>query len=312
MDSWNGITLIIVGYSIIHVSDDNSIAAYNDQGDILVNLYILKNMIFWQSFYLLDIKVIVIVNEDANEIIKSFDLSQFCQLGILSATRTSTSEENSVISSPPIIEKSFTYVTPARSVTTFVISNAILDSNEPANLIQNGNFEIRNELTALPEHWTLFFGTNGGANDDYTWKGNYSGFITTTLDIDISLNQRIIIPSGVSNSKFHLSARCATSGDYSKIGVKVNDVQGPEESIQPRAGYKAYSLSFEASPKDIVDVYLYSARSNSVSYIDDVVLSTGVPSGDICSKDTNGGSGAPIPKNIAVVLVLCTTALLLK
>lgn len=241
--------------------------------------------------------------------IRTFDLSQFCQLGTFSATRTSLSEQNFGISSPPIIEKLLTYVTPARSVTTFVISNAKLDSNESANLIQNGNFEIVNEVTALPDHWTLFFGTNGGANDDYTWKGNYSGFITTTEDIDTSLNQRIIIPAGISKSKFHLSARCATR-DYSKIGVKVNDVQGPEERIQPRAGYKVYGLSFEAFPGDIVDVYLYSARSNADSYIDDAVLSKG--GDDFCIDDSNGSSNNTSLKTVAVALVLYATALLFK
>lgn len=265
-----------------------------------------------KSFILTEIKVLVIVNEDMNEIIKTFDLSQFCQLGILYATRTSSSEQHFVVSSPPIIEKSLTYATPARSVTTFVISNAILDSNEPANLIRNGNFEIVNEITALPDHWTLFFGTNGGANDDYTWKGNYSGFITTTLDIDTSLNQRVNIPAGILKSNVHLSARCATSGDYSKIGVKVNDVQGPEERIQPRAGYKVYGLSFEAAPGDIVDVYLYSGRSNADSYMDDVVLSRGVSSDDICGGHSNSSSSNTSLKTIVVALVLCATALLLK
>lgn len=254
----------------------------------------------------------MIVNDDFNEIIKTFDLSQFCELGTLSATRTSPSEQHFVISSPPIIEKLITYAAPARSVTTFIIFDAILNSNEPTNLIQNGNFEIRNDFTALPDHWTLFFGTNGGANDDYTWKGNYSGYVTSTSDIHISLNQQIILPVGISKSKFHLSARCATSGDYSKIGVKVNDVQGPEEKIQPRAGYKIYGLSFEAFPGDIVDVYLYSARSDADSYMDDVVLSKSVSSEDICSFDSNGSGTNVSLKTLAVLSILSAVALLLK
>ena len=210
----------------------------------------------------------VIVNGNGEDSFNSFDLNLFASLGSVTATRTSASEQNVIISPPQInagTNAILDYTAPPESITTITIVEAKVSDYTKVNLVQNGDFE---EGNGNPNPWTLFFGENGGANQDYLRRGSFSGFIRTT-DSDMAINQDIV----VSQSKtYYLSAWCATSGPGSKFGIKVNDEQGPEHILTPSQGYKSYGISFNANAGDKVSVYLYAPADGSESFIDDPTL----------------------------------------
>lgn len=215
--------------------------------------------------YFIFSQVLVVVNEVNSQRQATFDLTTFNLPIEITATRTSSSEQNydlGRISLNNDGELSFYF--PAKSVTTFVATSAV--AKAVTQLLQNGDFE-----SPTKEPWVLFFGTrvDGAINGDYVYTGDYSGYLDFT-ESELSLNQDVIAPE---SKTYYLTARVATNGPETKFGVLVNDIQGPELVVEAWHGYQVFGLSFKAQAGDKISVYLYGPKGDGTNgQIDNVFL----------------------------------------
>jgi len=182
----------------------------------------------------------------------------------ITATRTSSDEQNVNLGNISLDgEGQLTFYFPGKSITTFVATQAV--AKPVTQLIQNGNFESPER-----EMWTLLYGSrvDGAINGYYVYRGEYSGYLEI-LDSELSLMQNVIAPA---TKTYYLTARVAGSGSDIKLGVLINDNQGPEIIVEPWQGYQVYGLSFNANVGDKISVYLYGPQGVANGQIDDVIL----------------------------------------
>ncbi|CAL8112944.1 unnamed protein product [Orchesella dallaii] len=229
------------GFTIVHVNDGNSIAAYNEMSQTLV---------------------IVAVNSATNAVTKQFDLTTFSALGQAEAFRTSPSEPHVPITPPVVSGNQFDLVLPAKSVTTLKMSGSI--AKVASNLVTNGDFESGTNT------WFLLYGQrqDNGINGNYVRRGASSGFVDYN-ESELSLMTDVTVRE---TKRYYLTAWCATSGPNTKFGVLVNGRQGPELTIDSYRGYQVYGISFDAAASDVISIYLYAQQGNYNAQIDDVEL----------------------------------------
>jgi O-glycosyl hydrolase len=235
------------GYSILTVNDDNILAAYN--GSTLV---------------------IVVINDHATATVqRSISLTLFNEIGEISATRTSPTEQNAAVTPAPTLEGTqLKFSTPPQSVTTVVISDAVHSSS--GNLIKNGEFED----VALGD-WTIVGGStaDGGiVTGENVWNGKSSGFLgnATEGNTEIRLVQTVKAPK---DGVYYLTAWCATAAPAgSKLGVMVNNVQGPQVIVVGGNEFNFYAFSFAATQDADIQVYFAVPPTLGLSYVDDVSL----------------------------------------
>lgn len=206
------------------------------------------------------LQVLVVVNDGLEARNQTYDLNMFKSLGSVSATRTSSSEQNVDIEAPPVHHKHLFYQAPPESITTFQIDRTLHESS--GNLVRDGGFEESSGA------WTLDLGNDGGiSSSELVWRGQYSGFLDGVLS-EVRMIQYIPAPK---NGTYYLSATCLTGGRSAKLGVLIAG-SGKEITIRQGIGYHPLAFSFTANQGEEIGVYFYSAQQNAKSYIDDVSL----------------------------------------
>ncbi|XP_035702640.1 endo-beta-1,6-galactanase isoform X1 [Folsomia candida] len=234
------------GYKIVHVSDSNSIAAYDESSNILV---------------------IVTVNIQGIVRAVNYDLRLVASSSTptVTATRTSATEENADLGEVPLNgEFEVIYNAPPTSITTFLVMNAVL-SDTLENLLVNGDFE-----SVGREGWSLLYGDrdDGAINGNYVYTGSLSGYLDFAPS-ELSLIQNVTVPE---SRTYYLSARVATSSLRAVFGILINGEQGRELGVGVSRGYEPYGISFYAAAQDVISVYVYGPRGASNAQIDNVVL----------------------------------------
>jgi len=204
------------------------------------------------------------VNIGTSDSTLNFDLTHLSSPPKVTATRTSSSEQNANIGEIPLTgEPSLLYSAPPKSVTTFVLTE-VAPQTLP-NLIVNGDFESQGK-----EGWSLLYGSrpDGAINGQYVYTGSMSGYIDFSIS-ELSLMQNVTAPT---TKRYYLSARVATSGTSTSFGVLLNGLQGPDVAIAENRGYQPYGMQFDANEGDIISVYLYGPNGNNNGQIDNVML----------------------------------------
>ncbi|ODN00992.1 Endo-beta-1,6-galactanase [Orchesella cincta] len=230
------------GFTIVHVNDGNSVAAYNEMSQTLV---------------------LVVVNSASNVVTNQFDLTTFSSLGEMEAFRTSPSEPHVPITPPSLSGNQFDFSFPAKSVTTFKMSGSI--AKVASNLVTNGDFE-----SGRQDAWFLLYGQrqDSAINGNYVRRGSFSGYVDFN-ESELSLMQNVTVRE---TKRYYLTAWCASSGENTKFGALVNGQQGPELTITSWAGYQVYGLSIDAAASDVISIYVYAQKGNYNAQIDDVEL----------------------------------------
>lgn len=233
------------GYRIIYISNPRTIAAYDQQSQLIV----------------------FVITNDANEPVDdTYDLGILTSFSSATAIRTSPTEQNEDVTSSIITDptlRTVKYISLAQSITTILIHNAIFQDS--ATHLISSDFETAEDAN----EWIDQNGNgNSGVSMVNSFRGVQSGFLEANAGIEEKLYRTIIAPA---TSKYYLSAWCSTTGLSTRIGAAVNGGPGPEVQIGQNTGYRLYSLVFEANINDVITIY-YRAIPSAPSYIDDVIL----------------------------------------
>lgn len=191
------------GFQIVSVNDNNSLAGYDPTNHVLV---------------------IVALNQTANSLAVTYDLSSFNSLSaMVSAVRTSSSENQAALAAIPVTNNTFNVSLPQNSVTTFTMSNAV-PANPGEALRAWYSFEGNaQDVSRNGNNGTLSNGVSFVAGKLGAWAAQFNGS-----------NSFVLIPRMIAND-FTVAfwIKTTNSGNtgewWSGRGLVDGEVQGPAD-----------------------------------------------------------------------------------
>jgi len=231
------------GYKIIQINNSKSLAAYDPESHKLV---------------------IVTTNDTSSAQDYTYDLSLFDSLGSIEAYRTSATENLASVPAS-VTNKQLTHTAQPRSITTYIISDALY-SDSGVNLLSNPGFET-GDLSPWLGEWNASL---AGVEPNYPLMGVRDAYLHPTLLSDVAIYQTITAPSTKTYTLTAYAASNISSGV--QLGVNVNGVQRSSLSIAGDGSYAPYKITFNASEGQNIKIWYYSANKAGWATLDQVIL----------------------------------------
>lgn len=228
------------GAQFVAINDGNSVAAYDSASNKLT---------------------IVTQNNSSADTNVTYDLSKFTSItGSATPYRTSSTENLAQLSAIGTAGKTFTAVSKAKSVTTFVI-NGVTAPAALSNSLTNTGFE-----TGSLSSWAST--GNAGVETAHPHAGTHDAY----LNNGGAISQQFVVPT---SGSYTMTAYAAISNGSGSIGVDLNGLQIVNKTVTGTA-YAPYTATFSANAGDVVNIWAYSPSSTASMTVDDVTVAPAV------------------------------------
>ncbi|MGE5598499.1 MAG: glycoside hydrolase [Bacteroidota bacterium] len=218
--------------------------------------------------------VIVTTNDTASDMSITYDLTEFTSVfGSVTPYRTSAAENLAPLAAIPVTNKTFTATARAKSITTYVIGNAVYDG--PRNYAGNGNFDYSG--TAMSS-WAA----GGYAGSNYLEAGGRTGNRLAHYSAVYYQAYTYQIITDIPNGNYSLSAWVKSSGGQNAAQMQVKNYGGPKINHNIPASSEWVEITIpniNVSSNRIEIAFWSDSPGGKWINVDDVVLELADPLG---------------------------------